>query len=86
MSPNRFEATMTSMLRGARTALAASASMSTFSSSTPPARSHDLATTSSQKGMVWMMPFDFVAEMSRPERPGATLDREARDALDAVRA
>src|SRR4051794_28361968 len=68
MSPNRFEPTMTSSDSGARTTRAHSASISTRSTSMPGWSAATASTTSSQNGMVWMIPFDFVAETTRPPR------------------
>ena len=71
MSPNRLEATMTSRLRGLSTTRAARASTSILSSFTPPASPTTSATTSSQNGIVWMIPLDLVAEVRRPRRAWA---------------
>ena len=62
MSPKRLEATTTSIVSGRSTMRAASASMRTFSTVTPGLAATHSLTTSSQNGMVWMMPLDFVAE------------------------
>ena len=53
------------------TTRAASASTSILSRVTSPACSTTSATTSSQNGMVWMMPLDLVAEVSSPRRAWA---------------
>ncbi len=69
MSPNRLDATMTSRLSGLSTIRAARASTSILSRLTPaPLVSTTSATTSSQNGMVWMMPLDLVAEVRIPRR------------------
>ena len=68
MSPNRFEARMTSTLRGLRTSRAASASIRTFSSVSPVRPAAVSSTTWSQNGMVWMIPLDLVAEIRWPVR------------------
>ena len=70
MSPNRFEPTMTSKRAGSSTNLAhqrvdvllvASVDVGV---ARPPAR----ATISSQNGIVWMIPFDLVAEVDAAAR------------------
>ncbi len=68
MSPNRFEATITSNRPGSRTIIAARASISTCSLSSCGWADVTWAKRSSQKGIVWMIPLDFVAEQMRPER------------------
>ena len=72
MSPNRLEATITSKRPGSRTTIAASASISTCSDVSPGWRSSAAAKRSSQKGIVWMIPLDLVAEQMRPERSPAS--------------
>src|SRR4051794_1527224 len=68
MSPNRFEPTTTSSDSGARTTRAQRASIRTRSTSTPGWSAATASTTSSQNGIVWMIPLDFVAETTRPLR------------------
>src|SRR4051794_15895831 len=71
MSPKRFEPTITSSDSGARTTRAHSASIRTRSTSTAAKSAATASTTSSQNGIVWMSPLDFVAETSRPLRRAA---------------
>ena len=71
MSPNRFEATITSSDSGALTTRAQSASIRTRSTSTAGCSAATSSTTSSQNGIVWMIPFDFVADTRRPSRSSA---------------
>ncbi len=59
---------MTSIVSGFSTSRAANASIRTFSTVTPELAATHSPTTSSQNGMVWMMPLDLVAETSRPRR------------------
>ena len=72
MSPNRLEATMTSKRAGSRTSLAHSASMCSWSQATPGAAAARSRTSSSQNGMVWTIPLDFVAEVRCPPRRAAS--------------
>ena len=72
MSPNRLEATITSNRPGLRTTIAASASISTCSASSCGCWDVAYAKRSSQNGIVWMIPFDFVAEQMRPDRVAAS--------------
>jgi hypothetical protein len=72
MSPNRLEATITSNRPGSRTTMAASASISTCSLRSCAYWDVTWAKRSSQNGIVWMMPLDFVAEQMRPERFAAS--------------
>jgi hypothetical protein len=68
MSPNRFDATITSNRCGCSTSLAASASMCSESQRTPGWRAARSATTSSQNGRVCTMPLDLVAEVTYERR------------------
>ena len=72
MSPNRLEATMTSKRPGWRTTIAASASISTCSVWSCGCLEVTAAKRSSQNGIVWMIPLDFVAEQMRPDRVAAS--------------
>ena len=72
MSPNRLEATITSKRPGLSTTIAASASISTCSESSCGCWAVACAKRSSQNGIVWMIPFDFVAEQMRPDRLAAS--------------
>ena len=78
MSPNRLEATITSNRPGLSTTIAASASISTCSACSCGWRAVACANRSSQNGIVWMIPFDFVAEQMRPDRAGGELARVMR--------
>jgi hypothetical protein len=64
MSPKRFEPTITSKRSGARTSLAARASMCSSSVRTPGCRCATSATSSSQNGIVCTIPLLFVAEVT----------------------
>ena len=64
MSPNRFEATITSNDDGSSTTFAASASMCSERQETPGNAAAREATTSSQNGIVCTIPFDFVADVT----------------------
>ena len=75
---------MTSKRRGLRTTRAASASMSILSRVTPGVLATTPATTSSQNGIVWMMPLDLVAEVIRPRRAPSQLDGELGHPVDPV--
>ena len=72
MSPNRLEATITSKRPGLSTTMAASASISTCSACSCGCWAVMCAKRSSQNGIVWMIPFDFVALQMRPERVSAS--------------
>ena len=64
MSPKRFEATTTSNQSGCWTKWAVRMSMWNWSVLMPGYSSAMAAKRSSQYGMLWMMPFDLVAEVT----------------------
>ena len=72
MSPNRFDATITSKRWGVSTTAAHSASIRTCSAFRSGWRAVACAKRSSQNGIVWMIPFDFVALQMRLERVAAS--------------
>ena len=63
---------MTSNRPGVSTTMAASASISTCSACSCGCRAVACANRSSQNGIVWMIPFDFVALQIRPLRVAAS--------------
>ena len=79
MSPNRLEATITSNRFGSSTTAAASASISTCSALRSACCAVACANRSSQNGIVWMIPFDFVALQIRPLRVAGQLARVGDD-------
>ena len=73
---------MTSRDSGARTTRAQSASISTFSTSTAGWSAATSSTTSSQNGIVWMIPFDLVADTQAALPLLGETEGLARDPLD----